>query len=414
MLKRAGSAFATSFMLAFPIQAQAPAEAFPITGFGTLGLTRSNTNDVAFIRDLGQPNGVTRSVDGRLDTRLGLQLSHPLAESLQGTLQVLSKYQYDGTFRPVINWAFLDWSPLPELQVRLGRTVADMFMNSDSQDVGYSYLWARPPVEYLGSTPSPYVDGLDAAETFAFGTEALFRLKGYLGRSAGTLPAYGNTLNLAGSILGLVTELQDGPWRGRLAYGQFRPSHDFSAPVTDLQAALDQFGSALHDPGLFQSADSLAFSRLVFNWYSAAISFEEGALQAQAGVNRLCAGNLPVSPNSWSGLVSLGYRMGSVVPYGTWSRLVSDRPSLYLGALPTLPNPEAQQLVQGTNALAAGVQYDRYTLATGLRWDFATKADFKFQVDWLHAHNSVGLLADPQPGWTGRATLITAVIDFIF
>ena len=386
-----------------------------LSGFGTLGLARSNTNDAAFILDMSQPKGVTRGVNATLDSRLGIQLTHPLGETLRGTLQAVSKYQYDGTFRPNITWAFLGWNPVPNILIRAGRTEADVFMNSESRDVGYAFLWIRIPTEYLGAIPSPSLDGLDVADTFSLGSQSVLRVKVILGMSNGTLPLPADTyINLnGGKTFGIVSELQDGPWRGRLAYTQFHPERDFPQ-VPAVQAGLDQYATALRDPGLAETAASLSLSSSIFRWYCGAFSYEQGAIQAMAGLNRLTTGNLAMSPDNWTGMLSMGYRLGTLVPYGTWSRIVSSRPPLYTGALPLLGTPAAQALTQGIGQLAAGYKYDQYSLASGLRWDFAAKAAFKFQVDWIHTHNGPSLMADPQPGWTGRATLLSAVVDFLF
>jgi len=92
---------------------------------------------------------------------LGLQVQGRLGNSLRGTLQVVSKYGYDGTFKPQIGWAFLGWNPTQDLQIRVGRLGFDVFMNADSRDVGYSFLWVRPPTDYYGTLPISHLDGLE-------------------------------------------------------------------------------------------------------------------------------------------------------------------------------------------------------------------------------------------------------------
>ena len=256
MKKRVGSHLGLMLLLSICGHAQETKDDWMVSGFGTLGLARSNTNDAAFILDSSQPKGVTRGVNATLDTRLGIQLTHPLGETLRGTLQAVSKYRYDGTFRPVLTWAFLGWNPLPDLQIRVGRTEGGLFMNSESRDVGYSFLWARIPVEYMGAIPSPCLEGIDVTDSFGFGRGATLTIKGILGVRNGTLPLPADTyLNLnGGRTFGLVCELQDGPWLGRLAYTNFHAKRDFPTPVPELQAGLDHYATALHDPGLAETA----------------------------------------------------------------------------------------------------------------------------------------------------------------
>ena len=46
--------------------------ALSVRGFGTLGLARTNTDAVGFVRDLYQPDGATNRWTGKVDSLLGL------------------------------------------------------------------------------------------------------------------------------------------------------------------------------------------------------------------------------------------------------------------------------------------------------------------------------------------------------
>lgn len=76
---------------AVPALAQEPEFEWKFSGFGTLGAAQGDTGDADYLRDLSQPRGIADTLDGRLDSRLGLQLQGRLGKSLRGTLQVVSK-----------------------------------------------------------------------------------------------------------------------------------------------------------------------------------------------------------------------------------------------------------------------------------------------------------------------------------
>jgi len=415
-----------------PLQAQQEPGSWKLSGFGTLGLAWNNTDTAGFRRDLSQPEGTTREVDGRLDSRLGLQLNAQFTDTLQFNAQAVSKYRYDKTFKPEITWAFLGWKPTPDLQVRFGRVGFDLFMDSDSRNVGYSYLWARPPVEYFGGIPVSHLDGIDIANDFAIGDSSTLRIKAFAGFAAErTAFRDGLSMDLTGGKLGgLVAEVISGPWRGRLAYGTLRIRHDFPDPIPALQGALIQVSQQMQDPGLAKTADDMRFSGRTLRFSTASLIYEEGPLQAQAVLGHF-DNHLLMAQNSWMGFLSCGYRVGQVVPYGVWSRGVCQRPEPYLGALPYLgldpriPQPmvdAANQLVMGVQQFVSSNQLDRYTLAAGARWDFAPKASLKFQVDRIHTHRAAGLwlLPDPPTPMThvdtvdGWSTVLSAVLDFVF
>jgi len=109
------------------------------------------------------------------------------------------------------------------------------------------------------------------------------------------------------------------------------------------------------------------------------------------------------------------------VPYGLYSRDHTARiPNLDMHSLYQAPGPLAPAalgLAGIVNSITAGPGEDQYTFAAGLRWDFAPKADFKFQVEHLQSHGATGLFYNPQPQlpftWNGRMWVYTVTMDFI-
>jgi hypothetical protein len=160
------------------------------------------------------------------------------------------------------------------------------------------------------------------------------------------------------------------------------------------------------------AADNLDFSRRSIQFMSAGASYDEGPLLAQGMISRLQS-DTPLDPDAWSGFVSCGVRVQQVVPYLAWSRIVSARASADLGLQAWSPM-EAQVVAAAYAAFLASNQNDQHTLTLGLRWNFAPKADLKVQVDAVQARDSGGLWRNVQPGWNGRATVASAVLDFVF
>jgi hypothetical protein len=62
-------------------------------------------------------------------------------------VQAVSYYNHAGNYEPELTWAFISYAPVPDMKVRAGRLGWDVYMLSDSRNVGYSYLWVRPPVD---------------------------------------------------------------------------------------------------------------------------------------------------------------------------------------------------------------------------------------------------------------------------
>lgn len=389
--------------------------AYQLGGFGTLGWLRSSVDSPTFVRDLSQSRGVGTAGSLRIDGRLGIQGIAELGPDFQATVQVVGKQRYDTSFRPEVTWAFLAWAPAPELQFRAGRLGFDVFMHADSRDVGYAMLWARPPVECFGTLPISSLDGLDLTATYSLGDTLALRLKGYLGRAVGRLPiTEALAYDLKGSLLGGgVLEFQDVAWRFRIAYAEVAFRRNLPGAYADLQEGLRAFERQLGDlrPGL--AAEGLRLEDRVSRYFSLGGQFDRGPLQTLATVARYRT-NTDVSPDSWAGFLSVGWRLGAAAPYAMASRVVTSRPRVDLGILETLPMPEAQALVGGYRQALAANQNDQTTLSVGVRWDFASQACLKLQVDRIQTWRSSGLWQQKLPHWNGRATVLSAVLDFTF
>jgi len=246
--------------------------------------------------------------------------------------------------------------------------------------------------------------------------DATVRLKAYYGATSEKEPLDGQgTLDFRGGrVGGLIAEVQTEAWRGRLAYARFTPRKDFTSPIADLEAGLQAYGSALGDPQLEQAAAALSFARGTLQWFMAGLSYEQGPVQAQAMLTYLDSDRLAM-PSNWAGILSLGYRVGRVVPYGLWARVCSKQARLPdLSALAASADPTAQALAQGLAGFVQSDALSRSTLAAGLRWDFRSRMDCKLQVDRVQGPNPDALWDQIQPAWNGRATIVSAVLDFVF
>ena len=117
-------------------------------------------------------------------------------------------------------------------------------------------------------------------------------------------------------------------------------------------------------------------------------------------------------PEQRSGFASFGYRLGDWVPYGVVARKVSRRAATPdLGRLPLLPG--SAPLVEAVDQAIHLDEYDQTTVSAGLRWDFNDQADLKFQLDRVQMHNATGNWLVDQPGWNGKALVMSVTLDFI-
>ena len=429
--------------------------AFSFSGFGTLGLAHTQGHGAAFIRDLTQPRGASnRGLSFAQDSRIGVQANLSLGNNLEAVTQILSRYRNNNSFDPEITWGFLKYTFNDQIEIRAGRIGFDAYIAADSRDIGYSYLWVRPPVEYYGPLFFPYEDGGDILFRTPI-ADGVGRIKFYSGVTRQKLsslmeqrewaggirtPAIGSIEDLEQSrVLGGHIEFQNNHWTVRLGEARLYHTSDFAPGAFDLQGILaaqamvatagdpgagiapnPQLGNALQS---FARDANTAGKKITMD--SLAVAYEDGPLQTSMAISHL-SGNAIVFPNIKSAYFLLGYRFGALTPYAVLSTVKakkSDRSDILqrLGANPAI--------IGITNFLATSPLATQTTHSLGLRYDFAENIALKFQADFIRNRDCspvalpIGSSASCAPpllwptvpvNWNGRAQVYTATLDFTF
>src|SRR5580700_11962664 len=93
---------------------------FTYSGFGTLGVAQSDTNQAEFVTVI-QMAGATENFDYKTDSKLGLQGTFAPTRWLSGTVQALGEVRNSPDFTTQIEWAYLKVQPIDNLSIRYGK-----------------------------------------------------------------------------------------------------------------------------------------------------------------------------------------------------------------------------------------------------------------------------------------------------
>ena len=295
-------------LMAAAAQAQSGDEsAFSFSGFATLGLVSTNT-DSAQYAIAGQPRGADKSASGEVDSKVGVQLTAKANKMFSGTVQVLSKQNGDGNFRPEFEWAFAKAQVLPSLAFRLGRMGGPFFAVSDFRDVGYANTWLRPPADVYGQVNFSHFDGVDGTyQTSIGGASLTAQLFG--GKSSATYTRtelkYDNMvgINTSAELDGGVT-LRFGHVQGKLTVG--------SSALAGLVAVLrtTPFASVGNEMDATKK-------KATFTGFGAA--YDSGNLILNAEYTMRRTESYVSDTDGWYGTV--GYRVQKFTPYLTISQV---------------------------------------------------------------------------------------------
>lgn len=371
-----------------------PLPTINFSGFGTLGVTRSDDGSAQFVRDLTQPDGLKSGWSGKTDSVLGVQANVRLTEQTEAVVQAVSRYRYNGSYTPELTWAFLRQDFSPTFSARAGRMGTEFYMLADSRLVGYANLMLRPPPDYYGPLVISYFDGLDLSATAKL-EAGLLRGKLFAGYAAEKTPFVEPlTWDLTGSLLiGGYLDYLSNAWQVRLGRAQIRFRND--QPLNQV-AGFDVTGRVpeLSMPDTWARYDSLG------------VVYDKGPLQIHGMASQIRYDAAAYEDTRAVYLIA-AYRLGQVTPYLGFSRVKSRAVNLSTA----LPPPLSAQIGQ----LTALTHSDQHTVSLGARWDFQKNLALKAQVDFIRGTpQSVFPFRNAENDWDGRMNVLSLALDFIF
>jgi len=375
-----------------------------ISGFGTVGVAQSNTDDVKFAR-YNQADGVGNSARIGLDTNLGLQATYKINDWLSGTAQVLTRKATEHSFTTDLTWAFLKARINDEVSVRVGRVVVPTFLISDYQNVGYANTMMRPPIEMYGQAPIENSDGADINYQHAFG-DLNFTAQAFAGVSRGKLfvsTGAGSTATYRAPARGISLAGEYGPFLLRVAHARA------DMEINDIQP-INALTNTLTSVGFGQLASDITFStgkKIAFTSIGGTMDWNNVVGQAEYAQRRAKDKVYLPDTNAWYAM--LGYRFGKVLPYYAHASAK--------GAGSSITAPAALAKIPALNAGVANLltSAEQTTDIVGVRWDFAKQLALKVQVDRVKPGAKSGLLINvPAAGYTKDVTVVAAVVDFVF
>lgn len=383
---------------------------FAFSAFGTLGAVHSSQDQADFTGNVFQRTGAgySRNWSAVVDSLIAGQLKVRLAAPLSAVAQVIAEQNYDGTFRPHLEWGYLNYQFTPDFSVRLGRAELPTFLYSDSRKVGYTYPWVRPPIEVYGLLPISASDGVHFSDRLHLG-DLINTLQGSYVQSNFTERNEQNT-GYARDSINLSDSTEYEALTFRISYQNARLTNASADPFLDRFRMFGSQGAAITQK--YRLDDKPAVTEVISASYDPGHWF----VVAEWGHARL--NSFLGNDSGW--YASGGYRMRNFTPYLTYAQLTANSnsdPGLKLYAVPPSEAGLAAGLNAGLNGLLQQTIAEQRTACLGARWDFTKSVDLKLQIDHARQYaGSYGYLVNIQPGLRpgGTVNLFTATVDFVF
>lgn len=397
-----------------------PSQRIHFSGFGTVGVALGHDEGGDYIAGYEQASGVGRSEsrDYGLDSIFGVQIDATLLDGLSATAQMQSRRLADNTSTPYFEWANLKYQIHPDLNFRLGRVVAPMFMASEARAIGYAQTSARLPGEVYLLNPINYVDGGDITQRFSVG-DALLAVNLTVGKLEQDLPTlYGDmTIDYDARMLNLALEWGD----SQLRLGAARATLDFTNAELDLFNAVIDILIDAEIAGASQFKRIAATENFEVDFFDIGYLYDDGQWHAHAEWVARRAESYIVTDNN-ALFVLAGYRIQNWTPYVRYAQTnsLNDRSKVpYLDASHT-NNDLLNLIAAGVNDFAVDIKtFDaRESWSVGTRWDFADNLALKLQYDHVtKPAGSAGFFVnftDTFRNTRQRLDIFSMTLDFVF
>ncbi len=374
---------------------------FSLSGYGTLACTMDDRSDMAPMRDFTQkPDGGYKadSITWKLDSRLGLHAHYRFSPKVEFVVQGVVRDQVELTFANSVELAYAAWKLNTQIDVRAGRLSYDVFMMSDTRNLGYAYLWVRPPPEFYAWIPFFSVDGMDAAWMIDAG-DAQWRIKAQAGSTRADMPfGIGNVYNVENdNVYSLTISRQSGPLRIKAGYSQLSIQKE-AAPLMPLHEGLDAVAAATADafPGISAEAallrKNVSFADTDITYMTLGAAYDDGTWVAQAEVSHSST-TANITPTGNMAYIGLGRRIGDWTPYLLFSTTSPTGDVLTPDNDWRLIGQEALQ--NQAVSIVNSIRTEQDTWSVGVRWDFHSQAAVKLQWDNSYVKSYYGLWWHP-------------------
>ena len=368
---------------------------FQLTGFGTLGYSRSFERDLTYLRYID--HGGTLKVDSLIGVQAEAQFNPQWGATVQAVASA-PRTRDDG-YEAKVRWAFLSFRPDNDWLIRLGRVRPPMFINTQNAEVGVTYDSARLPAEVYTLSPVYDVDGAAVTKTWSLPSTEL-NLDGYWGKAD---VKYRNHYQLDPpatyfperiTAKGLVLSHASGPvlLRAGIHHAELEATGSEQFPrayaPTDIPGSPPS-GGTLYLPTGTMSKTDIRVLTMGIDWRS-----EPWRVTAEYAKRKAPDTDLLV--NDQSAYLTVARRLNAWTPYVTYARILSkpETRQIYRDVYDT-PVPLAVQgapffVPENYHRLLGNFPvFDQYSIMLGTSYSFSPTSKLKFE--WMHT--KVGLVS---------------------
>ena len=374
-----------------------PAQALDLTwsGFGTVGFAQSDQSYKyqRFIDDNG-----TFKRDSILGAQLDARLSQQWSATIQG--KVAPSDHSDSDLQASIAWAFVSWRPSDEWLIRAGKIRLPLMLNTENNDVGATFDFARLPQEVYSISPTTDVLGISVSKTWMLDSYE-WMLEGYSGEAKTYQRYYVRAPQPDGSgpgslytklkmhSSGLVLTVRDVSNTFRVGVHEVVASRIGEQSHAEIPLVPLGGGLQYYDVGSGRRVSRLFIPVLTFG---ASVGLPDD-FRMTAEYARMKVSSASEGLSRWGAYLAVDKRIGNWKPYVYYARMRSSGKALdlYRAIESSSHNPALPPTLRNYQTFNADIvsAYDQSTIALGTSYRLSPVSLLKAE----YAHTSTGVVS---------------------
>lgn len=317
--------------VALPILAMLPLVALAVdftwSGFGTLGYAQSDQS-ANYQRFINSNGGFKR------DSILGAQLDARFSPEWGATVQakLAPSDHSDSAYQASMAWAFVSWRPTDDWLIRAGKIRLPLMLNTENNDVGATFDFARLPQEVYSISPMTDVVGLGVSKTWV-GDSMDWILEAYTGKAKTHWRFYGRErtteqtspgswflpINIRSTGVVMTARSLDNTFRiGVHEVKASREGAKIGAPIIEIPLTHQQGGPVAFDVG------SGGSDKITVPVFTLGASFLLPAdIRLTSEYAKIRADSVSEGLSRWGAYLALSKRVGAWTPYVYFAKMKS-------------------------------------------------------------------------------------------
>lgn len=363
--------------------------------FGTLGGVYNN-NDYIFRKNPYQKDGSTNNLDLYTDSILGLQPTYQFNDDLSLIIQGVAKKEYEGENKASIDWGYLKYDSNENFIVKIGKIRTPYYKNSNNQNIGYSKLMIREPIEVYGQIPLSTYNGIEFIYSNII-DKYFYTIQANYGQETFDTPLYSRNEVLTTEIkdvsaLNITFGNDIIEARGTYLYGR----------TTTSGKSIDQLFNGLRQANLNDLADKYEMNNKISQYYALGlfIDYNNFIFSSEYGKREVEA----FYANVHGYYATLGYRFSSFTPYLSYAKIKMDEETVVDTGVPQLDELlKVQNLAQSSNTI-------------GFKYHINQNLDFKLEYQRIKPKGEYGgfYIDSTNEYSNSELQVFSFVIDFVF